>query len=151
MNEAMFNGDKETFLTVFMGERGKHWDYAPNGFPKSMEGLNDREMQKRGAWGALLGFQFINESKLTDGAVMQWGEERKLGVGVKGTLVPGFINTPARSQYQAELLKIRDEAFTAIITGAQPLSYFDEYVARWKRSGGDQLTQELNAWYSSTK
>lgn len=151
MNEQLFNGDKDTFLTVFMGIKGKHWDYAPNGFAKAMNNLAATDMQKIGAWGSFLFFQFINESKLTDGSVMTWADERNYRVGLKGTKVPGFINTPARSQYQAELNKIRDEAYTAIITGKQPLSYFDEFVAKWKKSGGDDLTKELNAWYAANK
>jgi putative aldouronate transport system substrate-binding protein len=151
MNEAMFNGDKDTFLTVFMGIKGKHWDYAPNGFAKAMNNLVATDMQKIGAWGCFLFFQFINESKLTDGSVMTWSDERNFAVGRKETKVPSFINTPARAQYQAELNKIRDEAITAIITGNQPLAYFDEYVAKWKKSGGDDLTKELNAWYAASK
>lgn len=149
MSETMFGGDKEMFLTVFMGEKGEHWEYDSQGFPKLLEGLDAREMQKRGAWGAFLWFQFINESRLTDGAVMQWAEEHDFTVGRKETKVPSFINTPARAQYQAELEKIRDETFTAIILGNEPIDYFDDYVAKWKRSGGDQLTEELNEWYAS--
>jgi len=151
MNEAMFNGDKDTFLTLFLGIKGKHWDYADNGFAKAKGGLVDRDMQKMGAWGALLSFQFINEGRLTDGSVMKWAEEHEYTVGVKGTKVPGFITTPARSQYQAELSKIRDQAYTDIITGKLPLSSFDEFVAKWKKSGGDELTKELNAWYAANK
>jgi len=151
MNEYLFNGDKDTFLTVFMGIKGKHWDYAPNGWAKALNNLVATDMQKIGAWGCFLFYQFINESKLTDGAVMTWADERNWAKGKKNTLVPSFINTPARTQYGAELNKIRDEALTAIITGKQPLSYFDEYVANWKKSGGDELTKELNAWYAANK
>jgi putative aldouronate transport system substrate-binding protein len=32
-----------------------------------------------------------------------------------------------------------------IITGAQPLSYFDEFVTQWRRLGGDIITAEVNA------
>lgn len=151
MNEYMFNGNKDMFLTVFMGIKGKHWDYDANGFPKAMGGLVATDMQKIGAWGCFLFFQFANESKLTDGSVMKWADERNYTVGLKQTKVPSFITTPARSQYQAELNKIRDEALTAIITGNQPLASFDEYVAKWKKSGGDELTKELNAWYAANK
>ena len=151
MNEYMFNGDKDMFLTVFMGIKGKHWDYDANGVPKAMNNLVATDMQKIGAWGCFLFFQFANESKLTDGSVMKWADERNYKVGLKQTKVPSFITTPARTQYQAELNKIRDEALTAMITGKQPLSYFDEYVANWKKAGGEQLTKELNAWYAANK
>lgn len=149
MAEYMFNGDKDTFLTVFMGKKDTHWEYDAAGFPKFIGEMNARDAQKLGAWGSFLWFQFINESKVTDGSVMKFAEARNYTVGLKGTKVPGFINPPARSQYQAELNKIRDEAFTAIILGNEPIDYFDTYVEKWKKSGGDQLTKELNEWYST--
>jgi putative aldouronate transport system substrate-binding protein len=151
MSEKMFNGDKDMFLTVFMGIKDKHWEYDANGFPKFIGSTVARDAQAYGAWGSFLWFQFANESAITDGSVIKFADERNFREGIKWTMVPGFINTPARSQYQAELNKIRDETFTAIITGDQPISAFDEYVAKWKRSGGDQLTSELNAWYDTVK
>ena len=35
--------------------------------------------------------------------------------------------------------------FTKIITGAESPDTFDEYVATWKRLGGDDITAEVNA------
>lgn len=149
MNEYMFRGDKDTFLTVFMGIQGEHWRYDDNGFPKFIGEMNAREAQKLGAWGAFLWFQFLEESMYTDGSVIEWAIARNYQEGLKRTMVPAFINTTARSQYQAELNKIRDETFTAIITGDQPLSAFDDYVEKWLSSGGQQLTDELNDWYDT--
>jgi putative aldouronate transport system substrate-binding protein len=151
MAEKMFNGDKDMFLTVFMGVKGEDWKYDANGFPEFIGNTVARDAQAYGAWGTFLFYQFINESKLTDGSVMTWADERNYREGIKSTSVPSFINTPARTQYQAELQKIRDETFVAIITGDQPVSSFDAYVAKWKRSGGDQLTKELNDWYASVQ
>lgn len=42
-------------------------------------------------------------------------------------------------------------AFSDIITGAKPISYFDAYVADWKKAGGDKITQEVNEWYKMVK
>lgn len=38
---------------------------------------------------------------------------------------------------------------TNIITGAQPVDYFDEFVNLWKSSGGDAITAEINEWYQN--
>ena len=49
------------------------------------------------------------------------------------------------------LRKIEDETYIAIITGEQPVSYFDQFVTIWRSSGGDVLTREANAWYNTVK
>jgi putative aldouronate transport system substrate-binding protein len=45
----------------------------------------------------------------------------------------------------ANLKKIEDETFLKIILGLEPLSAFDDFVAQWKREGGDQITNEVTA------
>ena len=43
---------------------------------------------------------------------------------------------------------LRDEqvkTFTAIIMGAQPLDYFDEWAKKWLESGGQEILDEVNA------
>lgn len=41
------------------------------------------------------------------------------------------------------LLKMEEETFTKIIMGKAPLDSFDSFVAEWKKSGGDEITQEV--------
>lgn len=45
------------------------------------------------------------------------------------------------------LNKIESQVLNEIIYGKKEVSAFDEFVATWKSSGGDQITQEVNAWY----
>lgn len=47
------------------------------------------------------------------------------------------------------LLKMERETFAQIIYGKAPIDAFDQFVARWKSSGGDQITKEVNEWYQS--
>jgi putative aldouronate transport system substrate-binding protein len=49
----------------------------------------------------------------------------------------------------AQLDKLEQETFTAIITGSKPLSAFDEFITQWKRLGGDAITNEVNRWYET--
>lgn len=56
--------------------------------------------------------------------------------------------TPAMSKYRVKLEAMQD-AFVSIVVGAQPLDAFDDYVERWKREGGDEITREVNEWYRS--
>lgn len=49
------------------------------------------------------------------------------------------------------LAKMEQETINKIIYGEQPLDSFDEFVAKWKESGGDAITKEVNDWYQSVK
>lgn len=60
-----------------------------------------------------------------------------------------FVAFPSSSQYETELNKLEDEAFIEIITGKQPLDYFDTFVSEWKAAGGDTLLKEANAWWAT--
>ncbi|MGN7412121.1 sugar ABC transporter [Paenibacillus sp. SAF-068] len=49
------------------------------------------------------------------------------------------------------LNKIENQAFNEIIYGKNPADAFDTFVQTWKSGGGDQITQEVNAWYDGVK
>ncbi|MFX3635761.1 MAG: sugar ABC transporter [Candidatus Pristimantibacillus sp.] len=49
------------------------------------------------------------------------------------------------------LKKIELQTFNEIIYGQKPIDAFDTFVTTWKKSGGDQITTEVNEWYSSVK
>lgn len=61
------------------------------------------------------------------------------------------IGLPLAMKYRAELFKIRDEAYISIITGAKPISYFDDYVQKYMAAGGSAEEQEANEYYASQK
>ena len=48
---------------------------------------------------------------------------------------------PARAE-KATLDKTELEAYVAIVTGAQPIDYFDTFVSEWKRLGGDAISRK---------
>jgi len=55
-------------------------------------------------------------------------------------------------QSKNELLnKLLNETFSKIIYGQQPVDSFDTMVENWKKSGGEQITKEVNDWYNSVK
>jgi len=62
-----------------------------------------------------------------------------------------FLSAPTEvmSQKLASLNKLELEAFTKIIMGSAPIDSFDEFVANWKKLGGDVITQEVAAWAAS--
>ncbi|MCL2461107.1 MAG: extracellular solute-binding protein [Defluviitaleaceae bacterium] len=44
-----------------------------------------------------------------------------------------------------------EEMVVNIISGAQPIDSFDQFVADWKSSGGDDITKDVNDWWQSVK
>ena len=60
------------------------------------------------------------------------------------------LPTPAMAKYQAKLGALRD-VFIKMIVGVVPIDEFDEYVERWKREGGDEVTREVNEWFEQKK
>jgi len=53
------------------------------------------------------------------------------------------ITTPTMERKWANLKKLEDETFVAIVMGNKDLSAFDQFVADWKAQGGDEITAEI--------
>ncbi|PYY26377.1 extracellular solute-binding protein [Paenibacillus illinoisensis] len=64
-----------------------------------------------------------------------------------------FIYAPTRTMNtkQATLDKLRAETFLKIIYGNLSIDEFDNFVANWKKLGGDQITQEVNEAINANK
>ena len=43
----------------------------------------------------------------------------------------------------ADLNKLQEETFVAIVTGSKSIDEFDDFVQSWKSRGGDQITKEV--------
>lgn len=49
------------------------------------------------------------------------------------------------------LNKLEFQTFNEIIYGEKPADSFDEFVKNWKSSGGEDITSEVNEWYSNVE
>ncbi len=57
--------------------------------------------------------------------------------------------TDTMQEKNAYLQKLELETFTNIIMGQVPIEEFDTFVDNWKKTGGDDITAEVNEWYQS--
>jgi putative aldouronate transport system substrate-binding protein len=57
--------------------------------------------------------------------------------------------TQTMQSSQEYLQKIEKEAYAQIVYGQKPIDAFDQYVADWKKNGGDEITKEVNDWFKS--
>ena len=60
-------------------------------------------------------------------------------------------DTPEMVDRMAILRSNEEEMILKIVTGEKPLEYFDEFVASWKKLGGDKITEEVNQWRDNLK
>lgn len=61
------------------------------------------------------------------------------GDGMPLSVYDGFADIKTHKLYQQYMANI--------IIGEWPIEKFDEFVAKWKSSGGDEVTKRANAWY----
>lgn len=80
-----------------------------------------------------------------------------LGASVHGLEVNGNSSwitplypptTMTMEQKKTTIDKLELESYVAIVTGAQPIDYFDTFVSEWMRLGGKQIIEELGDYYA---
>ncbi|URN95756.1 MAG: extracellular solute-binding protein [Candidatus Pristimantibacillus lignocellulolyticus] len=55
-----------------------------------------------------------------------------------------YGKTTTMNRKWVNLKKLEDETFIQIIMGDKPIDAFDQFVADWKKQGGDEITSEVN-------
>lgn len=129
------------------GIKGKDWDYNTDGTLKQITPSD--QITPRGGFAALGFFSFANKDSFVIKPQTDWAVKNNFDKGGLKSILPSVVNIPSIAQYQASLQKLESTAFISIVTGDKPLSYFDTFVSEWKSQGGDQITKDVNAWYSS--
>lgn len=77
-----------------------------------------------------------------------------VAMGQTDSDVPEYFlgpSTETMSSRNELLKKMQMDTFTSIIYGKQSPDEFDSFVKKWKSSGGDDITKEVNEWYDSVK
>ncbi|MBM7599627.1 putative aldouronate transport system substrate-binding protein [Virgibacillus halotolerans] len=77
----------------------------------------------------IVGWSLMN--KLTEEARFNWVETAYVN------------NTPTMEQKGANLIKLEEEDFIKIVTGVEPIDYFDTFVDKWKNQGGKEMLDEI--------
>lgn len=75
----------------------------------------------------------------------------KVLMSQEGIAYPNMYTGPTTATMKSKLdylNKIENQTFNEIIYGKQGVEAFDKFVEQWKASGGDQMTNEVNDWYS---
>ncbi|WP_139996219.1 extracellular solute-binding protein [Paenibacillus paridis] len=152
--------DEETFKALAWGEEGKHWSYndAAAGLESGLKRLSPfddgAKLQAEGLRDAGMTTAFANQGNpalYEKFASKQDLELLKLNSIPKTDLFGKSGVLPSSGTYWGDLSKLKVEAYTAIIFGNKPVSYFDDFVKQWNDLGGEQLEKEANELYAQIK
>ena len=105
---------------------------------KNINGEEDLGLAAAAHGWVMSGKNFLKALELNDAGMLQYD---RLGKYVSPTMI----------ENQATLDKMELEIITRIIVGDASIDEFDNYVEQWKSLGGEQITKELNEWYSKNK
>jgi len=151
MLEAMTT-DPEVYLMTAYGEKGVHYDLNGEAVVKKPDYTDG---QKTGAKTGI-GLWFNHYSggsplmRKYDRPQDQLAYRAKLTDGVKlqlDAIAPAVL--PSQAQYGAALNQLISEYMIKFIYGEVDLDKgFDDFVDKWKKAGGKQLTDEANKIYN---
>ena len=145
-------GSEENFIASINGIQGEDWEFGADGLMTPI-GKNAEDANYINTIGGFRNFAFYGPENFPNAQHANFLLEAYLDNNFykEGVLHQGrlpSVKTDSEIRLGVELDKIVDEAYIDMITGAQPIDYFDEFVTRWEQTGGTQVTEELNAWYS---
>jgi putative aldouronate transport system substrate-binding protein len=150
--------DKKIWNELYLGVEGMHYTMKDG---KAIRLADDKSTQENVIFEPfknLATIEFYTELLKTtssedrmwaiDQAVNNMGEAQKYakiiaGDGLPANIYDGFADINNRTLYV--------EYATKIIIGQFPISKFDEFVDKWYKSGGEEVTKRARAWYTKVK
>lgn len=148
------DGNAEPVIIAGNGQEGVGWEYQTDedGTKRVVNLLDGNTLGAMGYWGT---FNFIES-----GAPLSYQKANTMNLEWVDELVKDYPESyvdklydtlESAGQYKSDLDKLLDEGYISIITGEQPIDYFDEMVELWYANGGQEMTDEANEWYSTVK
>lgn len=137
------NPDLDESTSMKYGIQEKHWTWAGT----SKEDVivlppYDKKFSYQNVIGAGLG---MTVPLMPTERREQWAST--LGLDQDGIYNALEVATPSLIKNGPELIKLRNSAYIAFITGDQPLEEFDNFVKEFMAAGGTEVLQEANEWY----
>ncbi len=144
--------DLETATMVSRGMPGEHFEVVDWNGKKVIKMLVENNTSAVNGIGAAAWFMFTEEYSY-DFQHMAYAYDFAWYDAFMADFNQGYTNAifgalPSNAMYATECNKILNEGYIAIITGQQPLEYFDDMVKAWEGAGGNVLTEEANTLYA---
>ena len=152
--DEMYN-NTDVFATAFYGIKGTHWDYNEAGDPIRAEGWTAPAsfMESGATYFRLTAVPTSVEFLYMGGNTWRYpvnsyitDNQVSLDFGFLPTLDEEFLVRAA------EVKTVEDEFFFKAIAGEVDIAAaWDDYVAAWRRAGGDQLLEEITRQYRASR
>ncbi|WP_430160490.1 extracellular solute-binding protein [Paenibacillus algorifonticola] len=144
LDDVSANPDLDEYTSMKYGIKGTHWTWAGD----SKEDVivlppYDTMFNYQNTIGANLG---MTVPLIPKERREQWAST--LGLDQDGIYNALEVATPSLIDNGAELIKLKNKAYVAFITGEKPLEDFDRFVQEFMRAGGKEVLREANDWYS---
>ncbi|UVI33171.1 extracellular solute-binding protein [Paenibacillus spongiae] len=148
--------DPEIYELLNFGVKGTHWNLNDKGIVEYIKPYDDqKERDKLGIAGGYSMSGSFNDydfqtSYTSDKSLRQLAKDTR----AKGTQIYDILNAyqkPVLNEYQDRLTQFTLQNYIDFITGRKSLTEFDQYVAEWKKMGGDKVMQEAETLYNQNK
>lgn len=145
-------GDPTSVITNYYGKEGEGWQWTQDSTGRECVEALVSDFDEYGFNGWTGTFTFMEEGGSIDFQELRQGEQINWISDLTENYPESYTNhlytnLSTEAEYKTELDKLLDEGYISIITGEQPLDYFDEMVELWYANGGQEMTDEANAWY----
>jgi len=143
--------DKEVYVMASSGKEGVHYEMV-DGKPVAKEEFKEENKRAQEA----LGFYSLFSGKSLPMQDMsktqaQLDFRKQLVDGVPVMVDKKSFSVPAEAEHP-DLRKVLDQYYIKFITGEVDLDKgFDDFVALWKQSGGQEITDQVNAKFAEMK
>jgi len=140
------NPDVDERFRAQFGVQGKHWVWVDK---EHLEYNKLSPYDKQDGYNHQLGACLWSDMPFPPKQLReQWAYQHDFNkYGLESVIQVGL---PTMQKYATQLIKIRDQAIIAFITGDRPLSSFDQYVNEYMNAGGAEVEKEVNAYYKAT-
>ena len=141
-----YMGDEKTYTYYAHGIEGTHYQVDSTTGQLSITSAysNSGTLVKAGV-GVLTPFNNGDFDKKANPLIYQFMDKYK-NTGYTNLLVP---NTDATKKYMADLQTLTLNTYVKIITGSEPVSYFDTFVKTFNEKGGSEVIKSVNDALSS--
>lgn len=141
------SSDYEGYLESIFGIKGKHWDFDKDtSLPGFVNENTSKTVAEQGIFGGMESSDYCNRRAKPR---FDWAYENHFDKDCMQNEL--LAPLPSDGKYKDELEKLQLDTYTKIIRGDLPVDYFEEYVVKWNKIGGEQLTKEANEWYEKMK
>ncbi|MFD0713060.1 extracellular solute-binding protein [Paenibacillus sp. GCM10027626] len=143
--------DPQIYELMQFGEKGKHWKESDKGTVEFIEPYTDeKERKKAGIGGYSMAGSFndydFQTSYTSDESMRQLAKDTR-AKGTRNIDILAPFNKPVYNETQDKLKQFTLQTYIDFITGRKSLNEFDDFVAEWKKIGGDKVLAEAQQVY----